>query len=135
MPLFRVPITGGGRVYSSIRNLSKVVGQEQVILFGDLTPTVSSVKEGDTIIDRLYTIAVVTSDTSSNGSSNSSIPVTTIQAGQFIYDTSRGVTMANYAQRALQDESGNDIQQTYATESYVNSQIAAAITTALNTAV
>ena len=99
---------GGGRVYSSIQALNKTVGYSQAVLFSDLTPTTLSVRVGDTIIDRLYSIGVVTVDVSEGDS----FPVTTIQAGEF--EPSNGFVMAEYAQKALQDQVGNDIQATYA---------------------
>lgn len=108
MSIYKIPITGGGRVYSSIRALRKTVGYSQAVLFDDLTPPTLSVRVGDTIIDRLYSIGVVTVDVSEGDS----FPVTTIQAGEF--EPSNGFVMAEYAQKALQDQVGNDIQATYA---------------------
>lgn len=108
MPIYKIPITGEGRVYSSIRSLNKTVGYSQAVLFDDLTPTTLSVRAGDTIIDKLYSIGVVTVDVSEGDS----FPVTTIKAGEF--EPSTGFVMAEYAQKALQDQVGNDIQATYA---------------------
>lgn len=108
MPIYKIHTTGGGRVYSTIRALNKTVGYSQAVLFSDLTPTTLSVRVGDTIIDRLYSIGVVTVDVSEGDS----FPVTTIQAGEF--EPSNGFVMAEYAQKALQDQVGNDIQATYA---------------------
>ena len=128
MSLFQIPIRWGGRVYSSIRALNKTVGYSQAVLFDDLTPTTLSVKSGDTIIDRLYTLGVVTADISDGDS----FPVTTIQAGEF--EQANGLVMATYAGKALQDQAGNDIQATYAKKTELGAVFAVSATGCLTNA-
>lgn len=98
------------------------------MLFDDLTPTTLSVKSGDTIIDRLYTLGVVTADISEGDS----FPVTTIQAGEF--EQGNGLVMATYAEKALQDQAGNDIQATYAKKTELGAVFAVSATGCLTNA-
>lgn len=129
MAVLKIPVGGGGRVYSSIRTLNKTVGYSQAILFDELTPTTLSVRAGDTIIDRLYSIGVVTADVSEGDS----FPVKTVQAGEF--EPAPGFVMATYAEKALQDQAGNDIQATYAKKTELGAVFTVSATGCLTNAV
>lgn len=113
MSVYKIPITRGGGVYSTIYTLSKSVGASNNISLDTLTPTTTSIRIGDTIIDRLYTIAIVTSNSSSN-----SFTAVTIQAGEF--ETVNGTVMAEYAHRAILDGNANNIANTYANKGAQN---------------
>lgn len=89
------------------------MGASNNISLDTLTPTTTSIRIGDTIIDRLYTIAIVTSN-----SSNNSFTAVTIQAGEF--ETVNGTVMAEYAHRAILDGNANNIANTYANKGAQN---------------
>lgn len=96
-------------VYHTHQVLSKVSNAANTLQTNVLSPATSSVKKGDIIIDSFMSVAEVDED-----SDGDTFLATTIQGGNFIQDTSSGIVMASYAQRALQDGAGNDIEQVYA---------------------
>lgn len=96
-------------VYHTHQVLSKVSNAANTLQTNVLSPATSSVKKGDIIIDSFMSVAEVDED-----SDGDTFLATTIQGGNFIQDTPSGIVMASYAQRALQDGAGNDIEQVYA---------------------